>query len=692
MTSLYQHTIQLLFFLYIFAAPLPLCMALYLSTDRKATSYSLARCLLVVLAAWCVLHTLTGLTLGSLGRFDAPSFLLAYALLLGLGLPALIRTKKQWSQAPGRTHSTPPLTRLEMSMLMSVIAAGIALCIRAASDVTTEFDSLWYHLPSMAHWYQTGSLGMLDNLTSNVEYYPYNWDVLCAIFLVPFHGDFLVLLPNIVAWILMGLASYLISTHIGATRIHSIAFACLLLGTPLAMVNVNTMHIDLPLAAMFLTGLYLILLYSETASSVCLVLFLSVVGMVFGIKTSGPGYGAILLAIFAFSKGRLSSLKLPACVCGAALFLFLGGFWYFRNYLNTGNPLGFFEIKIGSTTIFPGTVSGGDFKNWTIAYVFSPFDPSHRALLAYVLAAWLGIPGLIMGLQAVYSLVWFRSIRCAANIKSIAAMFLLTLLTAYLYAVTPCTIRIPVSRWFGQAFRYGFVFIGALAVLCSACARHTRTSNNFLAIGVWMSCLAGIVVSGLIELTYFDKLSAYRPALAALGVLCYVALLAVCHKRFALSVRTTGKRVRSTSGARRYVFVLLLLLSLISVSYLARARKARQRRYLWGNCIDYISDSISEDEITAYPVAEDLYLGFGEHLNRKAVIIPVKDNFTEWFEAIEDANIDLIALPPPPGQLSSSRSDKFRSFLNNHDKLVCVHGTDHHKEMILYRIRPAPGS
>src|SRR5439155_59092 len=135
--------------------------------------------------------------------------------------------------------------------------------------------------------------------------YPFPGELLCTLFLMPFHEDFLVALPNLIAWLIFGLATYLVAVELGARRIHALTAAFLLLAMPMARKHVDTMHVDLPLAAFFMASLYFAFACETTRSRATGALCLSAAGMVAGIKMSGLLYAALPLASAAWEQLRL---------------------------------------------------------------------------------------------------------------------------------------------------------------------------------------------------------------------------------------------------------------------------------------------------------------------------------------------------------------------------------------------------
>src|SRR5437773_10167497 len=113
----------------------------------------------------------------------------------------------------------------------------------------------------MARWHQTHALVTPEPIDASrfalqIGRYPFAWELLCTLFLMPFHEDFLVALPNLIAWLIFGLAAYLVAVELGARRIHALTAAFLLLAMPMARGNVDTMHVDLSLEAYFMSILF----------------------------------------------------------------------------------------------------------------------------------------------------------------------------------------------------------------------------------------------------------------------------------------------------------------------------------------------------------------------------------------------------------------------------------------------------
>ena len=298
-----QHLWELILFLIIVFGPIPLSLSLAFKNQNENKNYSFPHFLLVLLTGWSIAQVCIGLILGSAELLNISAVIIAEILICAIGL-ILIYAKNHtaftFSQLP-IPRIKQPLGHSEYLIIFATAVTGFVLLKTIATKPTTNFDSLWFHLPAIARWYQTHSFTLLDAAGNwifeqeQARVYPYNWHVLSALCVIPFKEDFLAAFPLLIAWVLEGIAVYLLSVKFGATRIHGMAAASLVLTVPMMLNQVNTIQPDLPLAAIFTVGLYLGLSYHSSRSQSELSLFLATAGMLAGIKITALVYAASLL-------------------------------------------------------------------------------------------------------------------------------------------------------------------------------------------------------------------------------------------------------------------------------------------------------------------------------------------------------------------------------------------------------------
>ncbi|MBE9185017.1 hypothetical protein IQ270_09895 [Microcoleus sp. LEGE 07076] len=545
-----QHLWELILFLIIVVGPIPLSLSLAFENQNENSKSSLPHFVLVLLTGWSIVQVCIGLILGSADRLNISAIIIVEIVICAIGTIGLSTKKHRnstlWqSQIPKLKQ---PLGLSEFLIIFAAAFAGFVLWETLATKPTTNYDSLWFHLSAIARWYQTHSFTLLD-VTGNwifeqeqARVYPYNWHVLSALCVLPFKEDFFAAFPLLIAWVIEGIAVYLLSSKFGATRIHAMAASSLVLTVPMVLNQINTIHPDLPLAAIFTAGLYLGLSYHSSRSPSELSLFLAAAGMLAGIKITGIVYAASLLgglAIleiqrFAVNKKstpanwRIRRFLKPVLLCGIVCCLFLGGFWYARNLLHINYPVGNSgEIKVPlqpvplpspvpsptppvqqPTPTLPAPPVAPSFKIWqsTLAAQFNPRDISHWQTLGWQTLVRLQLPFLAIALQVLAApLTAIKGKIRTIDRNNIILTVVLTS-TGILYLITPYTSGTggesigQISPLLGFNFRYGFPFLSLLGIAAAATATKLKTRNRVVVAVVLASSIFGITSSTIFDL------------------------------------------------------------------------------------------------------------------------------------------------------------------------------------------------
>lgn len=158
-----QHLGELIALLVIVSGPVPLAIAV-LQTYQSSARTSLAYSLLCTLTVWSVLQITLGIGLGSWHQLTLTGVMVTEMIVLTLGWLFGIALKappwQSWCRSSLRLQR--PLQAPELIVLASIFLVGTLLLEKIATQPITNFDSLWFHLPAVARWYQTGSLTLLD--------------------------------------------------------------------------------------------------------------------------------------------------------------------------------------------------------------------------------------------------------------------------------------------------------------------------------------------------------------------------------------------------------------------------------------------------------------------------------------------------------------------------------------------------
>lgn len=548
--SVVQHLWELILFLIILVGPIPLCLDLSFEQKQENSNYSFAHFLLVFLTGWSIIQVSTGLILGSCDRLNIYAVILAEFTIFVVG-SSLIYYKKSrdfyvtnWQKLQFKKS----LIRGEWLIIVSVTLVGIILLENLATQPITNYDSLWFHLPVIARWYQTGSFTLLD-ATGNwifeqeqARIYPYNWHILSALSLLPFKADFLAAFPMLIAWVIQGLSVYLLGVKFGATRIHSMGASSLVLTVPMMLNQVNTIHPDLPLAAIFTVGLYLGLSFYKSRSLSELSLFFASTGMLAGIKITGIVYAASLLGgllileiqrflsdiKFQKTKFKIFQLIKPVLLSGIVCLLLLGGFWYGRNLLQINYPasnVSKMEVPLQPVTI-PSPVKSSTplvqtslspvkpstplvkeqpvsppFNIWqsTLAAQFNPSNISHWQTLGLQIIIRLQVPFIALAFQVLAVPLGFTKGKNRVINQNTIILIVVLFSTGFFYLITPYTSGTAgesigqLSPILGFNLRYGFPFLSVLGIAAATTATLLKT-QNLVVVGV-------VVVSSFLGIT-----------------------------------------------------------------------------------------------------------------------------------------------------------------------------------------------
>jgi hypothetical protein len=750
-----QHLWELILFLIILACPIPLSLSLAFENQNENNNYSFPHFLLVLLTGWSIAQVCIGLILGSANRLNISAVIIVEILIGAIGLILIYAknhtafTFSQW-QLP---QIKQPLGQSEYLIIGATAFAGFVLWETIATKPTTNYDSLWFHLPAIARWYQTHSFTLLDAAGNwifdqeQARVYPYNWHVLSALCLLPFREDFLTAFPLLIAWVLEGIAVYLLSVKFGATRIHGMAAASLVLTVPMMLNQVNTIQPDLPLAAIFTVGLYLGLSYHSSRAQSELSLFLAAAGMLAGIKITALVYAATLLgglAIleikrFAVNKNstpahfRIRHFIKPVLLCGIACCLFLGGFWYARNLLHISYPVAdASDIKVPlpspvqqPTPILPAPPASQLFKLWqsSLAAQFNPSNISHWQTLGLQIIIRLQLPFMAIALQVLAApLALIEGKSRIINQNNIILMILLAS-TGILYLITPYTSG-TAGEWSGQLspllgfnLRYGFPFLSLLGIAAAATATQLKTRNQVVVAVVLLSSILGIISStifdiiknssfsgksivwgsGLIDTFKSNFGEAINIAIKILGPsfqylaiysLVYIGLLLgwiiFKHHPSLISLKNLISRLKKSS----YIMIICICIALmVSASFVAREKRDFARTELYRGIYEYIDKNTVPDERIGFFLSHRSYVFYGRNLDRQVLYVPFRaDQLSAWIDNLRQNKIRTVGFGPLTGTDAATR--KALSWLTSaQGPLQPVFGKDFNTEWVLYRLK-----
>jgi fumarate reductase subunit D len=714
--SVTQHLVQLVLFLAVLVGPIPFSLSLIALVERwkgaagfdpvSGRGMSLAHSFLLLLTSWCIIETCVVVVLGIIHHFALGAILFSEVAVFAIGM--FVRWKNRDNERAMSLFRRPEISDRFNGFEKMIVAAILVVLGFLVLDVTvipiTDYASLRYDFPTMANWYQTSSLATAEEFRFvEAGRYPGSWEAFCTLFMMPFREDFVVAFPNLVAWAIFGLSIYLISVHLGATRIQGLGASSLCLATPLLIYNVNSMHPDFALGSFFMAGLYFSVLYTRTRRTSYLAVFSAILGMLLGIKTSGAFYGCILIVFMASSVIRSHLLQNRSLqtkpmskqhagllfVGGLACFLITGCYWYLKNFLEVGNPFGLVRISIGGLTLFPGPIDPAFIHKTTLAGLFSPTNFSHWKILINQVFVNLGLPFLAMFILFVASLLFLPFVSAhdrsepRIKAKSVVGLLVLLVITVLLYWNTPYsadngTQGWQITPWIGNGLRYSFSTIGVLGILAALGATLARVKDQ-------------IIVSIVITCGALAVLSTPHQKLVSVFLYTVVGLLLVWSL---LNAAGWTRWIASAGGVPRLGAALILIGVVFAASFAARGIRDRYRSTEYQGILEYIENNIGKEQTIGYLLDHRPYLLYGKHFDRKVIYVlpdeakdrqeqPDSVDHSQWLDTLEKREVRFVAVGPI---LDAWKSSKELSWIRN-DKRDFVHvfGQDTSNETFIYR-------
>ena len=240
--------------------PLPASVGIAAVLDVSLFRLGRAHLALMVGIVWVAVQALVALVLGVSNSLSFGSLHVAEIAVALLGLliwrpwmPEIRRALDLAGDLPAGVDGTNGVI---------VATALVFLCIdlawRSMAWVTRDYDTLAYHLPTMINWYRSGAFVPFAQWSQDqIGSYPYTWEALSTLFLFPFGNASATQLPNVLAWTLLGLATYRVAVTIGATSL-CMLFPQLRFFSPFPSIcyQTTTLHVDLAFGALFAAAVY----------------------------------------------------------------------------------------------------------------------------------------------------------------------------------------------------------------------------------------------------------------------------------------------------------------------------------------------------------------------------------------------------------------------------------------------------
>jgi hypothetical protein len=336
----------------------------------------------------------------------------------------------------------------------------------------SRFDTLWYHMPFAARFAQTGSVTGIQFTQADpfTAYYPANSELLHAVGISALHSDLASPLLNLM-WLAIALLAGWCTGRPWQVERLTLITTCLLLSTPvMGVTQPGEAFNDVVGLAALLAAVAFLVNFPHRAS------ILAVVGLALGLAV-GTKLTFIVPALV-LTVG-LSAVAAPGgrirvgCSLLAPLVL-TSGWWYLRNLIAVGNPLGL-RLHVGPL-VLPGPASA--LATASEQTVFSELRHPHFLASRF-------IPGLDRGLGPLWAVILLSSVAAAvagvvlARSPTLRVIALTAIVSgvSYLFAPTGATDLASGSALFAENLRYAMPALAlgiVLAPILVALHAHAR--------------------------------------------------------------------------------------------------------------------------------------------------------------------------------------------------------------------------
>lgn len=302
---------------------------------------------------------LSQIALGAFGLLTYPA-LWALNLIILLATAAVFIKKK----AHKEKIQLPKAIKIRAFSFLAIFSPFIAILLvryfNAVYQIPLEYDNISYHLPFVVEWLRTGSLLPIhySAYAGPLGYYPSNYELFDLWAMLPFGKDYLINLISYIQFPLLLIAIYQVCRNLKMSHTIALISAAIFFYMPQTFRQMGVPLVDLFFALTFTTAIYFLQEFWKTKSNGDILLFGISVGLFVGTKYLGVPYIApLILAAFVIAlikfKNNKKKIIPPLLISASAAFL-TGGFWYIRNWINSGNPIFPVEVKALGVEIFQG--------------------------------------------------------------------------------------------------------------------------------------------------------------------------------------------------------------------------------------------------------------------------------------------------------------------------------------------------
>jgi hypothetical protein len=323
-------------------------------------------------------------------------------------------------------NGAPRPSSVFVVVVLGTVLARLAFGVR---NPPADWDSVYYHLPMIAHWLQSGTLDVAARDPAVFgSYFPGNGELL-GLWAVWSTGlDTLVGWPGTLALGLLALAVRRGGLLLGAARPVAEGVAIVLVLAPGLVQLTLGVRVDQLVALWLGVALVAALRLRREGARGDAAFLLLAVGLLSGTKSTGPALAGLMVFVALLGPGAGARARALLTRRAALLaVLVVAGFWYARNALATGNPEFPASVRLGPWAL-PGLLDQELMRRTAQVFVWLEGWPGHTT--ARNLWRFFGpaLPALALGLGFAIPALVRRpppGARMLATVSAVAALLFL---------------------------------------------------------------------------------------------------------------------------------------------------------------------------------------------------------------------------------------------------------------------------
>ena len=248
-------------------------------------------------------------------------------------------------------------SKMQVFCLAVIISFALSKILVNLANPPFGWDSLNYHFTFPVEWFKQGNLNTPITIFDDPSptYYPINGSLFYLWLMLPFKSVFLADLGQFPFFIVAVTSVYGIAQKIGLNKTNSFYSSILFALIPNFFKQLQIAYVDIMVGALFLACVNYLLALKKVFNLQNVLLYSLSLGLLIGTKTTALPFSILLIIPFLVmlfqNNGRIRFVS---------VFLFsvliLGSFSYFRNFIQTGNPMYPLDFKLFNLHVFNGVL------------------------------------------------------------------------------------------------------------------------------------------------------------------------------------------------------------------------------------------------------------------------------------------------------------------------------------------------